>query len=170
MAKTKRMKEFKERLKRNGEFFVGQIEKSKMDQCDEFINKLASILGDNYEMVASCNKDLSRYLVPKGTKDQITYYGKPEMSFRVSDHWNWYSSTEKCTNERYVQCFSMDLPNPRPRPAPGVGTNAISAYQVAIQVDGRYHHVFGDKYNRRIRRWEWEENDPEKILQQYNLI
>ena len=92
------------------------------------------------------------------------------MSFRVSDHWNWYSSAQKCANERYVQCFSMDLPNPRPRPAPGVGTNAISAYQVAIQVDGRYHHVFGDKYNRRIRRWEWEENDPEKILQQYNLI
>ena len=169
--KTKKMKEFKERLRLNSELFIGQMEKAKMDECDEFFDKLADILGDRYEILPSCNKDLSRYLVPKGTGDQVTYYGKPEFSFRVSDHWNWYSNLEKCSDERYIQCYSMDMPSPRPRPAPGVGTNAINGYQVAIQLHGRYHHVFGDRYNRKIRRWEYVDyTDPEQIARTYGLI
>lgn len=167
---TKRMKEFKARLKANAENFNSQEEKSKMDRCYEFFDTMAGLLGDRYEIVPSCNKDLSRYLVPVGTSDQITYYGKPEMSFRVSDHWSWYSNLQKCSNERYVQCYSMDMPNPRPRANPGEGTNAIRGYQVCIQRNGRYYHVFGDKFDRRTRRWNWVEANPETVAKELGLI
>ena len=169
MAKTKRMKEFKERLRRNAELFNTQEEKSKMDYCDEFIDGLAEILKGRYEMVASCNRDLSRYLVPVGTKEEISYYGKPSMSFRVSDHWSWYSSLDKCSNERYIQCFANDLPRPKPRLAPGQATKAIRAYQVGIFMNGRYYCVYGDTYDPRTRRWGWIETTPERVVQDYNL-
>ena len=73
---TKKMREFKERLQKNKASTIGQYvratgEDLKIDLCNQFIDKLAELLGDKYEMVASCNRDLSRYLIPAGTKDQI---------------------------------------------------------------------------------------------------
>jgi hypothetical protein len=163
------MKEFKERLRRNSEFFTSQEEASKMNDCDAFIDGLAELLRGKYEMTPSCNRDLSRYLIPKGTKDQISYYGKPEMSFRASDHWNWYTSLAKCSNERMIQCYSMNLPGPRPRINPGEATKGVHAYQVAIYQNGRYYAVYGDVYDRKERRWGWIENTPESVIREYNL-
>ena len=167
--KSKKMREFKERMRQNAENFKGQEEKSKLDLCYEFFNKLAELLKDQYEVVPSSIKDLSRYLVPKGTAGEITYHGKPELSFRVSDHWSWYSNLEKCPDEKYIQCYSMDMPVPRPRVNPGEGTNAIRGYQVCIQQNGRYHHVYGDKFDRKTHRWGWVEVSPEIVVRELGL-
>ena len=138
---------------------------NKMIKCTYFFNRLAKELGDSYEVVGSCNKDSSVYLVPKGTKNQISYYSKPAMSFRVSDHWNWYSNTKKCKNESYVQCYSTDLPRPHKRPEKGKASKPIFAAQVAmIGPDGNYHHVYGDKFNG--IEWRWVETGVDDIIAQ----
>lgn len=166
---TKKMREFKEKLKQNAEtesynYRDYLVEKNKLEQCYDFIEKLAILLGDDYELVASCNKDTSRYLIPAGTRDQVTYYGKPVNSFRVSDHWSWYSSLKKCSEERYIQCYSMDVPPAKPRKIPGEATKGQRATQVCIQLkDGMYHHVFGDKYDRVKHTWSWVENSVEAV-------
>lgn len=169
---TKKMREFKERLQKNKASTIGQYmratgEDLKIDLCNQFIDKLAELLGDKYEMVASCNRDLSRYLIPAGTKDQITYYGKPANSFRVSDHWSWFSSLKKCSVRNYIQCYSRDLPVPkaRPRNNPDGATKAVRGTQVAVQTeDGTYRCVFGDKYDRTRHRWTWVEADPKEVI------
>ena len=169
---TNRMREFKERLKENAKTMIGDYaryerEKSKMDMCNDFINALAELLGNRYEMIGSCNKDASRYLVPSGTADQITYRGKPVNSFRVSDHWSWYSSLKKCPERSYIQCYSADAPVPKPRPygKQDNATKPVMGKQVCIQLaDGKYHHVFGDKYDRSTHRWTWVENDPREVV------
>ena len=85
----------------------------KMRRCSDFFNVLAQALSSNYTVMGSCNKDVSAYLVPTGHEDEVSYYGKPENSFRVSDHWNWYSSLKKCSDQDEVQCHSIDIPRPR---------------------------------------------------------
>lgn len=136
---------------------------NKMIKCGYFFGRLAKELGDSYEVIGSCNKDASAYLIPKGTESQISYYGKPALSFRVSDHWNWYSSTKKCKDETYIQCYSIDLPHPRKRPAKGKASKPIVAAQVAmIGPDGNYHHIYGDKFNG--LEWRWVETDIDDII------
>lgn len=123
--------------------------------CLKFYEQLQSLLGDDYESIGSCNQDVSMYLVPKGTTDQISYYGKPEKSFRVSDHWNWYSSFKKCKDLNYVQCETTDIPGPRERPAEEAASKPRTAAQVAYFRDGKYHRIFGEKYNTETGEWEW---------------
>jgi hypothetical protein len=174
---TQKMREFKERLRNNyqtsmAEYARYETEKSKMALCIEFIETLATLLGESYEMIGSCNKDASKYLVPAGTTDQITYYGKPTLSFRVSDHWSWYSNLKKCAEPSYIQCYSIDAPVPKPRPIgnPGQATKPVMGKQVCIQLaDGMYHHVFGDKFDRKTHKWTWVENDPAEVLAAYGL-
>ena len=133
----------------------------KMDLCKNFFEHLAEILREDYEMLGSCNNDSSVYLVPKGTEEQVTYYGKPRKSFRFSDHWNWYSSLKKCDKEHYIQCLSMDMPRAKERPVPWKASKPIFGIQVCmIGEDGKYHHVFGEKYDRKTKKWSWVENDP----------
>ena len=132
----------------------------KMECCMNFFKALSEALSDTHEVIGSCNHDSSVYLIPKGTEKGISYYGKPRRSFRVSDHWNWYSSLKKCDRPAYVQCYSMDMPWARQRPEEGVASKPISGIQVAVYgKDRRYHHVYGDKYNRKTRTWEWVEGD-----------
>lgn len=136
---------------------------NRLEACNKFFDKLAYELRDSYEVIGSCNKDSSRYLIPKGTESQITYYGKPALSFRVSDHWSWYSNTKKCADKNYIQCHSMDLPRPKRRKAEGKASDPIIACQVAIiGPDGNYHHVFGDKFNG--IEWTYEEKDITSVL------
>lgn len=134
----------------------------KVEKCKEFINKVSSILGSNWELVASCNADISCYLIPKGTKSELTYYGKPGNSLRFSDHWNWYSNIKKCSNEHYVQCENKNMPYPMHRDETGKATRPRFGVQVAYYdvCDGCYHHIYGDKYNRRTKTWRWASNDP----------
>ena len=140
----------------------------KRDDCNKFFYDLAEILYASYEIIGSINKDFSRYLVPFGTDNQITYYSKPAFSFRISDHWNWYSSLKKCKNEFYVQCNSVDMPVARRR----ANSSWVSEPHCGIQVAfcdrvGIYHHVYGEKYDRRTRKWSWVENDPIKVVEKY---
>ena len=132
--------------------------KKKMELCAKFFEALGEVLQEDYDMIGSCNHDSSVYLVPKGTSDQNSYYGKPTMSFRMSDHWNWYSSLKRCEINAMVQCCSLDMPWAKQRPEEGVASDPIRAAQVAIYgKDKRYHHIFGEKYDRKHRRWTWEE-------------
>ena len=168
---SKRMREFKEQCRKNAETNIGRYyqnmqRKIRIDLCNDFIETLAQLLGDKYEMIGSCNKDLSRYLVPAGTADQISYYGKPTLSFRISDHWNWFSNLKKCSVRNYIQCYSKDMPVPKPRPiGQDTATKPITGIQVCVQgADGMYHHVFGEKFDRKTHTWSWVENKPKDVI------
>lgn len=135
----------------------------KFSLCKNFFEALSMEL-PNYTVVGSINNDSSLYLVPYGTEEEITYHSKPAKSFRVSDHWNWYASINKCENERYVQCLSVDLPYARKRDIPGKPSKPRWASQVAvIGEDGKYHCVFGEKFDRKTKTWQWVENDPAEV-------
>lgn len=139
--------------------------KEKMQACLRFFYALAGMLTGDYEVVKSCNQDHSAYLVPLGTSEDITYYSKPDKSFRVSDHWNWYANVKKCENENYIQCWSVDLPFPRKREQDGKATEPRFAAQVAmIGNDGKYHVVFGEKFDRKTKQWLWVDSTPEAVI------
>lgn len=139
----------------------------KMYLCTEFFNKLTDALKDSYEIVASCNKDITKYLIPKGTISDLSYISKPDASFRFSDHWNWYSNLEKCPKESYIQCLCSDLPRAKNRVAPGKASKPIYAISVCfIGKDGKYHHVFGEKFNRKTKEWSWVEKEVDDVLKE----
>lgn len=138
--------------------------KEKMDLCWKFFNELAELLKDDYVVVKSCNKDNSAYLVPKGTENDISYYGKPYMSFRISDHWSWYANLKKCSDPDMIQCESVDLPKARQRLQPGMASRPIYACQVAVYLDdGKYYAVYGEDYaaKRKPDRWRFITVSPE---------
>lgn len=142
--------------------------KEKMAACAEFVNKVAEVLGESYELVGSCNRDASLYLIPKGTIDQLSYYGKPDRSLRFSDHWNWLSNLKKCKDPNMVQCRSLDMPWCRRREEPGKATKPRFGVQVCLYDDSTkcYHHVFGDKFDRKAKTWTWIESDPSMLAVQ----
>lgn len=140
----------------------------KMKKCRIFFEGLAALLHDTYDVVGSCNKDMSVYLIPKGTLSELSYYGKPEKSFRISDHWNWYSSVRKCSDESYVQCLSVDVPEVLSRTEPGKPTEARQAIQVSIYENGCYHAVYGDVFDAKTKEWKWIENDPANVVRNMN--
>ena len=104
--------------------------KEKNTKCEEFFNAIVNMLDGKYERIGSCNRDMSAYLCPIGTTEEVTYHSKPEESFRVSDHWNWYSNTVKCQDVKYIQCYSADLPWARRRPEPNKASRPIMASSV----------------------------------------
>ena len=137
--------------------------------CLNYFMQLAEALSDTYEIVGSCNRDESIYLIPKGTENEISYQGKPELSFRVSDHWNWYANTERCPEEWYIQCYSIDMPYPRQRPKPNKASKPRFGDQVAFfDTDQRYYAVFGEVYDRGAREWSWIEVSIDDILEMLN--
>ena len=138
----------------------------KMEMCMTFFRALELALSETHEVVGSCNNNASFYLVPKGTEEQISYYGKPKKSFRISDHWNWYSNLTKCDIPGYAQCYSADMPWPRRRPEEGRGSSPIIG--IAVQVfgaDNRYHTVYGEKFDRKTRNWAWMEGSIENAIE-----
>lgn len=140
--------------------------KEKMEICARFFEALSEALSDTHEAIGSCNHDSSVYLIPKGTEDQASYYGKPQNSFRISDHWNWYSSLKKCKIPAYVQCCSVDMPWARCREEEGMASRPVHGIQVAVYgKDKRYHHVCGDKFDRKTRSWVWDEGDLQKAIE-----
>lgn len=177
---TRRMKAFRQKCAENAKLYQEEKDNreteiqtargNKLSRCNEFLTELTDILKESYVLCGSCNKDASRYLVPNGTETQISYYGKPVNSFRLSDHWNWYAGLRKCSDPNYIQCESVDMPKARERKEAGKGTDAIIGVQVAVQLeDGKYHHIFGDKWNPRKHAFEWEENNALDILKKYNI-
>ena len=137
----------------------------KYEKCQRFFDNLRILLWDSYNVIESCNADLSAYLVPAGTENEVTYRGKPVNSFRISDHWNWYANVNKCEDPLYIQCHSIDVIEPLPRPKEGKPSEARRAIQVAIySKDGKYHCVYGEKFDRRKRRWTWIETNPSDVV------
>ena len=137
----------------------------KFEACRNFFERLAFALSGGYEVVGSCNVDNSVYLVPCGRSDQITYYGKPDNSFRLSDHWNWYTSEKKCDKKNYIQCYSTDMPRPNSRPLPWKASKPKYGCQVAIYgKDHKYHCVYGEIFDRKTKQWNWIENDIDKVV------
>jgi len=129
---------------------------SMMDACNKYFDELVKQAGDSFTVVGSCNKDVSRYLVPKGTEHEITYYGKPYFSFRVSDHWNWRASTKKCVDPHHVQCFTKDLHFPFRRPSEHRASKPVYASCVGYYgPDKQYHIVCGEVYDSKIKGVRW---------------
>lgn len=148
--------------------------KEKIKACDNFTKALTNELGDDYDLIAAFNKQKpgsDKYLAPKGTEDQITYYEKPANSFRCSTHWNWRESLEKCNKENYIQCLNNDLPFAKTRKEDGGPSEYIKAEQVAvIGEDGKYYAVFGEVFNRKKREWKWLEADPKEVASNYRRL
>jgi hypothetical protein len=168
------MKAFKEKLKQNQNsldkkyFEKENCDNEEFQRCKSFFDELAFHLKRNYISVHSCNKDNSYYLVEIGTENQISYYGKPDKSFRVSDHWNWYSSVKRCTKLDEVQCWSIDIESPIARnfDGPNKSTRPRKICQVAYYTkeDGKYHVIYGNMWNPKTRRYKWIEADPKKVI------
>ena len=138
----------------------------KMSECRKFLEALHDILKDDFVLMPSCNQDLSAYLVPNGTEEDVSYYGKPINSFRISDHWNWYSNLRRCTDPNMIQCPNIDIPWCRRRKAPGMPTQGLIGVQVAYYgADNRYHCVFGEKFDRKTKQWMWVNSTPEKAAE-----
>ena len=140
----------------------------KIKKCQNFFKELSNVLVETHDTIGSCNNDISMYLIPKGSESDLSYYGKPDESFRISDHWNWYSSAKKCSNLKLVQCESVDIPWSRKREEDGKATKPIYGIQVAYYgKDHKYHHVFGEKFDRKTKRWIWVENDIKDVVNKY---
>lgn len=138
----------------------------KMMKCEEFFSILSELLNGTYEVVSSCNADISKYLIPKGTISELTYYSKPMNSIRISDHWNWFANLNKCSVPWYVQCFSTDIPRPSGRLEAGKASKPKYGMQVSVfGGDGKYHAVYGEVFDRKTKKWEWLETDPADIAE-----
>ena len=146
---------------------VKSVKSWMLEDCNAWFDQLAEGLKDTHVIVGSCNKDSSRYLVPKGTENQITYYGKPANSFRVSDHWNWRSSLSRCKNEKYVQCYSQDMPWVSKRQGPGKSSKPMLGCAVMYYsgVDNQYHVVYGERFDREAKAWSFVTMDVERGIE-----
>ena len=155
-------------------------EKYKFKNCRRYFDELAMHLKPlGYVVIPSCNGDLSAYLVPAGTEDQVTYHSKPEFSFRVSDHWNWYANIKKCSDPNYVQCFCFDVVAPRRRDPirPEMATKPRDACLVAFYgKDHTYHCIYGDAWEWPEKKYVWRKEPIMKIVdmiknfQQWDMI
>lgn len=150
-----------------------QTKERKLKACIEFFNQLAELLlkKGTYEIVGSCNKDTSVYLIPNGTIGDLSYSSKPAKSFRVSDHWNWYSNLKKNPNPHYIQCYSVDLPRAKKREDPERASHPIQAAQVGyFDEDNKYHAVYGEVFDRKTKTWSWLFADPEDVIAGLGLV
>ena len=134
-------------------------------KCYDYFSELVKALKDDYVVVNSCNEDITKYLIPKGTEALVTYKSKPILSFRISDHWNWYANTLKCKDSWYIQCFSKDMPWAKKRLKPGYASKPIMGMSVMLfDTDGTYHCVYGEVFDRKTKTWYWRETPIDKVL------
>lgn len=144
------------------------IWKGQLGKCVEFFNKVAELVGDIYEVVPGKSTRWRTFcLTPKGTAEQISYYGKPVNSLRVAPVWNWRASMKKCSVRRHIQCVTQDLPyvKPRPKDNPDGASSPVYGNMVAIfDTDRKYHCLYGERYDRKAREWIWKEDiSPEEV-------
>lgn len=170
--------------------FVGgkqfTVEQMK-SMCEAYIRELAKVLSDTHVLLTSdtdipqeelntnqnlcaTHPHLSLYLVPKGTENEIGWYGKPIGSFRFANHWNWFANVKKCKYPGYMQCFNRDLPYRHVRPDPKKASFPTYAVQVAFYgADERYHAIFGQTWRKNpgIKGgvWVWKNDVPQESLE-----
>jgi len=142
------------------------LRNEEKELCRQFFIDLAEALKGDYEAMASKIRhgECSMYLCPKGTSDQVTYHSKPEMSFRFSDHWNWYTSQKRNPDLKYIQCQCRHLPEPKRRHGDGLPSDPIVANCVCLFINGQYRVVYGSKYDRKTRSWSWVNNTVEEVV------
>ena len=158
------------------------------EACIQFFTKLSELLSDDYEMINSGSREFmiihkhkfgelfrisDHYLIPFGTKSQITYYNKPHWSFRISDHWNWFDTVDKCNQKNNIQCFNVDLPRTKRYVKDNERSVPISAFQVALygnHNDEAYHCVYGAYKDKNTHKWCWMEKTPEEVISEYALV
>ena len=144
-----------------------ELWKEQLNTCMSFFNAVAEMLKDTHVVVHSKSKKWpSMCLVKKGQEHQVTYYGKPVNSLRVAPNWNWRAGLDRCSNEKYIQCVTPDLPFARKRTKdhPEWSTAPIFGNMVGyFDTDNKYHCVFGEKYDFENKKWIWEENIPSAV-------
>lgn len=133
--------------------------KERMTKCSEAFKRLIDAFGESYEILESCNQDFSKYLCPKGTTNEVTYYSKPDLSFRISDHWNWYANVNKCSDENYIQCYSPDILEPREREEEGKPTKPRKAISIGLFINGSYKIIYGEYFDKETGEWSWLDED-----------
>jgi len=144
--------------------------REKIEACIKFYEELSEKLFGKYTTLASCNNDISSYLCIKGTESEVTYYSKPELSFRISDHWNWYANLKRCDKDYYIQCYSPYLPYPKQREEPGKAGKPVHAISVMIFKNNKYYPVYGEIWKRNGKHWSWVENSVDDVISKYNLL
>ena len=143
--------------------------REKRAKCNEYFNGLCELLNETYEHHANRTKDHrpDKYLYPKGTVREITYSSKPKNSFRFSSKWNFYKDGQGRMLPE-VQCYSEDFPNAHTDSLGHGPQGSVLAYSVCFYgEDGHYHVVYGERYNRKTRKWDWVESDPEDAILEF---
>lgn len=163
--------------------------REQAELCVKFFKGLKDLLNEEYQHMGTgvCPKNYfvegtkkgifrlnDHYLFPNGTKKQITYYGKPYWSFRLSDHWNWYEKTANCKQQNYIQCFNVDLPIITHRFVDNEERSSVcSAIQIALfgnKEDEAYHCIYGAYKDKESHEWRWMETTPEEVVEKYYLV
>ena len=132
--------------------------KEQMKELNSLYSKLCQYLIENkqYIMMNSCNKDNTKYCVPQGTAKQVTYYGKPENSIRISDHWSWYANLKRCAEEDNIQCYNVDMPDSTERLGKGKASQPIEATAIAVYYNNAYHTIAGAYIESNTGKWGWK--------------
>lgn len=141
--------------------------REQLKKCNAFFMAVANELKETHRIIGSSLKVWgSACLIPKGTEEQVSYYGKPLNSLRVACNWNWRAALKRCKDEKFIQCVTPDLPWCRKREAEGMASKPIWGNMVGyFDRDQKYHCVYGEKFNRETRTWEWVEGDPKLMAQ-----
>ena len=138
-----------------------------MADCNAWFDKLAElVIPMGYKVIRSSNPTSNdRYLVPVGTENDLSWNSKPAFSFRVSNHWNWRANKKKCDDDRYIQCYTRDMPWARKRRDDGLATRPMIGCAVAYFTEGReYVVIYGEKFNRINKTWSYTAIDPVDFL------
>ena len=143
--------------------------KEKQEKCNQYFNGLYELLKDTHDRRTNKTRDRrpDKYIFPKGTGDEITNVGKPKDSFRYSNKWNFYKNG-KGEMLPEVQCYSEDFPHAHTDSLGHGPQGSVLAYSVCFYgEDGRYHVVYGERYNRKTKKWDWVESDPEDAILEF---
>ncbi len=126
--------------------------------CADFWEKLSNYLREKGYLETK-SKAKSRYLVPSGTENEITWMGKPEFSFRYSNHWNFYTDLKNNPNPNAIQCLNPDIAPAYSRKSPEKGSRPVKGIAVAFYFNGHYRTICGQKYDLITDTWSILDNE-----------
>ena len=141
----------------------------KQEKCNQYFNNLYEMLKESHDRRTNKTRDRrpDKYIFPKGTGDEITNVGKPANSFRYSNKWNFWKNGKGEMLDS-VQCYSEDFPKAHTDSQGRGPQGAVLAYSVCFYgEDGHYHVVYGERYNRKTKKWDWVESDPEDAILEF---
>lgn len=144
---------------------IREIHDIWMKECNEYFYKLAERLNASHRVVTGKSGDISKYLVVTGTENQLTYYGKPFLSFRLSNHWNWKANLRKCVDPNHVQCYTKDLHHPFRRPDSVHASKPVYACCVGYYGPDRlYHIICGEVFDPSTKATRFIKKDIDEVI------